>query len=208
MSWTLIAQSEALGGQPITIDRDMVIGRQQQADIVVQAAHVSRRHAALLLKDDGSLWIEDLGSANGTRVNEHAISAPQQLHNGDRISLQDLHFQVVQTDAELQPSHAHSDISTAQPTETMVFKPSDKGMPTLEERSQDLNIRPDGMPQNIGIPKPAPIPTDAPVVRTTTTPEPTATPVDEKKATHVGLMTFISIIILAVLAAAYHFMHG
>lgn len=206
MSWTLIAQSEALGAQTVTIDRDMVIGRQQQADIVVQAAHVSRRHAALMLKEDGSLWIEDLGSANGTQVNAQPISAPQQLHEGDIISFQDLHFQVAQT-----PILAQS--------ETTEIHSSDEGMPTLEQRSPDLTLNRDGMPQHIGIPKPAPIPVDAPRITPVTDGESVAPTVssnsqhsvpksDARQATHVGLMTLISLIVFAVMAAAYYFMRG
>ena len=205
MSWTLIAQSEALGGQTVTIDRDMVIGRQQQADIVVQAAHVSRRHAALLLKDDGSLWIEDLGSANGTQVNAQPVSGPQQLHDGDMISLQDLQFQIAQTQTRPQ-------------TETLIIRASDEGIPTLEQRSQDLTLNRDGMPQHMDIPKPAPIPADAPRITPATDSEIVTNAAshaehsepkpDDKQAANVGLMTLMSLIVLAVLAAGYYFMHG
>ena len=37
MNWKLVAKSEPIEGQAILIDRDMVIGRHQQADVRVRA---------------------------------------------------------------------------------------------------------------------------------------------------------------------------
>ncbi len=71
MTWKL---QEITGetGQEITVDRDMLVGRHQDADLLLQAAEISRRHAALLLKDQ-LLWVQDLNSSNGTFVNDIRI---------------------------------------------------------------------------------------------------------------------------------------
>jgi DNA-binding CsgD family transcriptional regulator len=49
-----------------------VVGRNARAQIVIENATVSRRHAQLVLVD-GQISIEDLGSSNGTFVNERPI---------------------------------------------------------------------------------------------------------------------------------------
>ncbi len=64
-----------------------VLGRGSQTRIRLDCTSVSRRHAALVLGDDGqSAWIEDLGSSNGTRVNGAAVERTR-LSDGDVITL-------------------------------------------------------------------------------------------------------------------------
>lgn len=45
--------------------RQLVLGRSACCDLVLAGRHVSRRHAAVVLRQDG-WWVEDLGSRNGT----------------------------------------------------------------------------------------------------------------------------------------------
>jgi two-component system cell cycle response regulator len=47
---------------------------------------VSQNHARIVRRD-GRLWLEDLGSTNGTYLNTKAVSAPSVLHRGDRIQV-------------------------------------------------------------------------------------------------------------------------
>ena len=198
MGWKLVGLGEPIDGQTIVIERDMVIGRHQQADIVLQASHVSRRHAALVLKEEGrQLWIQDLGSSNGTFVNGQQVTE-QQLKNLDEINFESIRFQVL-----AEAVHEQTDASTL---EKVV--PADEGMPTLEERSADVQVSPEGMPENIGVPKPAPIPEHIDVTAQPE-PKPVAIPETEsrvqqveweQKNTKVGLISFIVIAILIVLA--------
>ena len=55
MTWKLQAITGEFEGQEVAIERDMLIGRHQDADLVLQSAEISRRHAAFLLKED-ALW--------------------------------------------------------------------------------------------------------------------------------------------------------
>jgi diguanylate cyclase (GGDEF)-like protein len=64
--------------------RDFVVGRDPDNDICVDLSTVSRQHARLYGKDGGA-WVEDLGSTNGTLVNDVPIDGPQQLRNGDQL---------------------------------------------------------------------------------------------------------------------------
>ncbi|HRA91618.1 MAG TPA: FHA domain-containing protein, partial [Acinetobacter sp.] len=61
MSWKLLADSGEFSGQEIIVERDLLVGRHQDADILLQSADVSRRHAVLLFKDD-QVWVQDLNS--------------------------------------------------------------------------------------------------------------------------------------------------
>jgi S1-C subfamily serine protease len=71
-------------------ERGMVLGRSKRlADLVVPEAGVSRRHVRLVLTPDGSLAIEDLDSARGTRVNDKPVPPYERvpIREGDRIAL-------------------------------------------------------------------------------------------------------------------------
>ena len=63
---------------------EYVVGRLAENPIPVDADSVSRRHAKLHLRADG--WVvEDLGSTNGTFVNDVKIAAPTAIHDGDQL---------------------------------------------------------------------------------------------------------------------------
>ena len=94
MTWKIHAITGDLTGQEISIDRDMLVGRHQAADIVLQAAEISRKHAAFLLKDD-ALWVQDLGSSNGTFVNDVQIAQETLLKQDDIVQFASLKFSVM-----------------------------------------------------------------------------------------------------------------
>ncbi|MGH7200487.1 MAG: FHA domain-containing protein [Planctomycetaceae bacterium] len=62
------------GGPPITITRDItVVGRKQGVcDLVIDRGSISKMHC-LIVKTDGLLFIRDLGSTNGTKVNGQRV---------------------------------------------------------------------------------------------------------------------------------------
>ena len=65
-----------------------VIGRSPECAIWVDAAGVSRRHARLQLDtESGAAAIEDLGSTNGTFVNETRVESQVPLRDGDTVHL-------------------------------------------------------------------------------------------------------------------------
>lgn len=64
----------------------VVFGRTSDVEIQVLAPEVSRRHARIDLAD-GSAIIDDLGSKNGTTVNDRLIEGPRRLISGDVIGL-------------------------------------------------------------------------------------------------------------------------
>jgi pSer/pThr/pTyr-binding forkhead associated (FHA) protein len=56
----------------------IVIGR-EEGDVVTRDPETSRRHALIEIHRDGSVWISDQQSTNGTLVNEERISGPVRL---------------------------------------------------------------------------------------------------------------------------------
>jgi DNA-binding winged helix-turn-helix (wHTH) protein len=65
---------------------ESVIGRDPEADAWIDAATVSRRHARLVVTDDGAT-VEDLDSKNGTWVGTERVRGPHPLASGDEIRL-------------------------------------------------------------------------------------------------------------------------
>lgn len=204
MTWKLQAVTGEITGQEISIDRDMLVGRHQDADVLLQAAEISRRHAALLLKDQ-LLWVQDLNSSNGTFINDIRIEQEKQLHDGDIVQFASFKFSVL---APVQEIEDLPEIE-AEPVNTVPSQDlSDQGMPSLTERAAEIEVSRDGMPQNISIPKPAPIPEGVDVnVQPQQTPvafdEPVSRVAKEKeqqKNASVGLITIIILVILALLA--------
>jgi Protein of unknown function (DUF3662)/Inner membrane component of T3SS, cytoplasmic domain len=69
---------------PLAKDR-VIIGRMGDSDIVLTDPGVSRRHAEVR-REDGEFVVADLGSTNGTMVNEATIGE-RTLEEGDRITI-------------------------------------------------------------------------------------------------------------------------
>ena len=63
----------------------MTIGRSPEAEIFLDDVTVSRNHALLVARRDG-LFIDDLGSLNGTYVNRRRIES-HRLQNGDELQV-------------------------------------------------------------------------------------------------------------------------
>jgi len=73
----------------VPLSRDAVtIGRKEGNTIRLTERNVSRRHARIL-RQDGMVYVEDLGSYNGVRVNGNRIAGRVPVHEGDRIQIGD-----------------------------------------------------------------------------------------------------------------------
>ena len=79
-------QSGFYDGLEVVLDRDwLVIGRGRGADVVLAEATISRAHAAIGF-DEGSYFVQDLSSTNGTLVNGSRTER-QQLKDGDELRM-------------------------------------------------------------------------------------------------------------------------
>lgn len=82
----LIVYSGPDAGQRFDLEPGMQhLGRAPEAQVRVEAPGVSRHHAELLVSAAGHVVLSDLGSANGTLVNERRIEEPTTLNDGDLV---------------------------------------------------------------------------------------------------------------------------
>ena len=84
--YLLVFQGDSSRMIPLRSDGDVVIGRDANADVVIQDGSVSRNHARLTLVD-GLATIGDLQSQNGTRINGEAITGTRALVSGDVLTI-------------------------------------------------------------------------------------------------------------------------
>ena len=202
MTWKLQAITGEFTGQEISVERDMLVGRHQDAEILLQSTDISRKHAALLFRDD-HIWVKDLNSTNGTFVNGERVEQEQEieLHDGDMLQFASFMFMILAPERY----KAHLPEIDVEPVTTV---PHDQGMPSIAERAAETGITRDGMPQQVSIPKPAPRPEN---VRVEVVAEPKPVPMQEpvsrvaqekeqQKNASVGLISIIILVILAVIA--------
>jgi len=76
----------ATPGKTYPLDKEeTLVGRELVNDITLSDPEVSRRHARFVIREEG-VFVEDLGSTNGTFLNGVRVSGPQQLRLGDEIT--------------------------------------------------------------------------------------------------------------------------
>jgi hypothetical protein len=70
---------------------DIVLGRGERAEIRLEDPFASSQHTRVY-KQGNIVVIEDLGSTNGTYLNEELLETPRPLHPGDRVRIGDSEF--------------------------------------------------------------------------------------------------------------------
>ena len=83
----LVIQSGKLQGKRLVMPaKQMVVGRDEDCDLRIGSALVSRKHCVLQNTPEGIL-VTDLGSQNGTHVNDIPITGPTILREGDILRI-------------------------------------------------------------------------------------------------------------------------
>lgn len=84
-----------LWGRPFRLDKETVIGRQiEGSGLAILEPSVSRHHA--VITNEGAAWAaKDLGSANGTWIDDRLVESTIELHDGDRIRFGHIAFYFV-----------------------------------------------------------------------------------------------------------------
>jgi predicted component of type VI protein secretion system len=81
----IVEGSEA--GRQLPLDSVIDVGREPSLPLHLDAdTQVSRRHARISVQG-GQVLVEDLGSTNGTYVNDQPISSPRSLNPGDKVRI-------------------------------------------------------------------------------------------------------------------------
>lgn len=72
---------------------EVVVGRDTSCDLILEENTVSAEHARLSFHD-GRWWVEDLGSRNGTYLNEELLTTAVVLTSGDFLQLGQVVYQI------------------------------------------------------------------------------------------------------------------
>lgn len=116
--WQLTALTEALGNLELKIEDKLTVGRGQDNDVVLGSKQVSRQHAELTVVND-QLSVQDLGSSNGTLVNDEKLvpHEPKVLKDADVITFAAFSFRVNQVQ-NVQPVTAVPVVDKAEPAKS------------------------------------------------------------------------------------------
>jgi len=102
-NFRLVIRSGVDVGKEFILDiNELIIGREQTADITISDPEISRRHARLFFQNGGYI-IEDLGSTNGTFVNGQKISGPYLLRPGEVVNFGE-HVSVLFESVQVDPN--------------------------------------------------------------------------------------------------------
>ncbi|MFI5010435.1 MAG: FHA domain-containing protein [Solirubrobacterales bacterium] len=78
-------------GMIYDLDGDVVLGRGERAEIRLEDPFASSGHARIY-EQGGAVVIEDMGSTNGTYLNEELLETARPLHPEDRVRIGDSEF--------------------------------------------------------------------------------------------------------------------
>lgn len=92
-----------VGSKELPLEGETVIGRGDGCQIIVNDDLVSRRHARILL-DGGRPYVEDLGSANGTFVNQARLHGKALLFPGDHVFVGTCEVELVRREDDDRPT--------------------------------------------------------------------------------------------------------
>jgi hypothetical protein len=82
----LMVRSETQQGMEVEVTDATVLGRSDEADVLLDDPYASEFHMRLLAQENG-LVLHDLGSTNGTYVNGRRVTAPTTLRRGDSVQV-------------------------------------------------------------------------------------------------------------------------
>lgn len=108
---------------------------------VIEHPTMSRRHAEFHLGED-SVVLVDLGSANGTRVNEEALAGPRTLHDGDWVEFGRVLTRFrTQAPTLLDPAPTASAADVPQPQPSLPGLPDDRVLDALLDLRNESSVR-------------------------------------------------------------------
>jgi pSer/pThr/pTyr-binding forkhead associated (FHA) protein len=73
-------------GRVFPLGDELTVGRAAGCQVTLDDTYVSQLHARVFARD-GELFVEDLGSTNGTYLNRKKVSGPMLMQRGDRLQV-------------------------------------------------------------------------------------------------------------------------
>jgi adenylate cyclase len=125
----------------VGINRDVfTIGRLPECDLHLPFEGISRCHARLVKTPSVGWMIEDMGSKNGTRLNESPVSSPQAVNHNDVIWLGDIELKVVLATPSSSPQTAVQSLGKGT-TILHNVKELQEHWIQADDRGQDIHIK-------------------------------------------------------------------
>lgn len=81
-----VVEPPELAGRTYGLGQELTVGRAAGCQITLDDGYVSQLHARIFARD-GSFYVEDLGSTNGTFLNSEKVTAPVAMRRGDRLRI-------------------------------------------------------------------------------------------------------------------------
>lgn len=82
----VVVEGAAANGKSFDLGDELVVGRGDKCHVVLDDTYVSSVHARIFARGQ-TLLLEDLGSTNGTYLNRRRVTAPAEVHRGDRVKI-------------------------------------------------------------------------------------------------------------------------
>ena len=117
-----------------------LIARKGECDICIPHSTVSRRHAEIEISDDfAEIYVTDLGSRNGTLVNNEKIAEKVRIESGDRIDFGMTEFRLTKLTDSGRPVSTSSKVSvTENRIENSVLMPINEALQTLPKAATEM----------------------------------------------------------------------
>ena len=81
-----VVEPAEIAGQTYALGDELTVGRAAGCQITLDDTYASQVHARIFTRDH-QLYVEDLGSTNGTYLNRRKVSAPMVVSRGDQIQI-------------------------------------------------------------------------------------------------------------------------
>jgi pSer/pThr/pTyr-binding forkhead associated (FHA) protein len=75
-----------LKGRSYPLKEEITLGRAAGCQVTIDDTYASQLHARVFQRD-GTVYVEDLGSTNGTYLNRHKVTGPMQFQRGDKLQI-------------------------------------------------------------------------------------------------------------------------
>ncbi len=82
----VITAPKEVAGQAFQLAEELTVGRAAGCQVTIDDTFASQIHARLFQRD-GQLFVEDLGSTNGTWLNRDKVTGPVVMRRGDRLQV-------------------------------------------------------------------------------------------------------------------------
>ena len=129
-------------GSEVILPETAIFGRKSDSTIPLPDNRVSRRHSMIRRQEDDEFWFYDLGSFNGSYINNERVTTTRQLEPGDIIRICDFEFRFELPQAGPRPG---GDAQDMQVVPMLILVSDIKGFTRLSEV-----LPPDELAQAIG----------------------------------------------------------